>query len=100
MDNAVAAATVPSDESVRGAFTTPTGVDRGFASYDGLAVAIGVPHPIWTDTRNLGRLREEIYTTLLVAKLELQAPLVDELLACASFPDAWAGGAVYELVDR
>ena len=62
-----AAATVPSDESVRGAFVSVSGVDSGFASYDGLAVANGVAHPIWTDTRDLGRLGEEIYTTRLRA---------------------------------
>jgi hypothetical protein len=64
----IATATVPSDESVHGAFTTPTGVDSGFASYEGLAVADGVAHPIWTDTRDLRRLREEIYTTQLAAR--------------------------------
>ena len=63
--SAFRAATVPSDESVHGAFVTVTGVDSGFAAYDGLAVANRVAHPIWTDTRDLRRLGEEIYTTRL-----------------------------------
>jgi hypothetical protein len=62
-----AVATVPSDESVKDVFVSATGVDSGFASYDGLAVTDGVAHPIWTDTRNLPRLREEICTTSLSA---------------------------------
>jgi len=53
----VRAATVPSDESQPGG--------RQYGYYQGLAVADGVAHPIWTDTRDLGTLSEEIYTTRL-----------------------------------
>ena len=38
-----------------------------FGDYQGLAVANGVAHPIWTDTRDLAQLNEEIYTTVLTA---------------------------------
>jgi hypothetical protein len=50
----VRAATAPSNESLPGA--------RQFGYYQGVAVANGVAHPIWTDTRRLGTLAEEIYT--------------------------------------
>ncbi len=36
-----------------------------FGDYQGLAVANGVAHPIWTDSRALGTLQEEIFTTVL-----------------------------------
>jgi hypothetical protein len=53
------AATVPSDE-------TQTGADpRAYGDYEGVAAANGVAHPIWTDSRDLGELGEEIYTTPL-----------------------------------
>jgi hypothetical protein len=58
-----AVATVPSNEAQAGGFRTPSGVDNEYASYEGLAVQDGVAHPVWTDTRNLRRLREEIYST-------------------------------------
>lgn len=47
-------ASAPSDETQRGA--------RQYGYYQGLAVANGVGHPIWTDTRRLATLQEEIYT--------------------------------------
>ena len=53
----VRAATVASDESLPGA--------RQYGYYQGVAVANGVAHPIWTDTRRLAALREEIYTARL-----------------------------------
>ena len=53
----VRAATAPSDESQPGG--------RQYGYYQGLAVAGGVAHPIWTDARDLGMLGEEIYTTRL-----------------------------------
>lgn len=53
----VRAATTPSDESQSGG--------RQYGYYQGLAVANGVAHPIWTDTRDLPTLGEEIYTTRL-----------------------------------
>lgn len=53
------AATVASDETQPGADT------HEYGDYEGLAVAGGVAHPIWTDSRNLADLGEEIYTTSL-----------------------------------
>jgi len=53
----VRAATVPSNESLPGA--------RQFGYYQGVAAANGVAHPIWTDTRRLRTLKEEIYTARL-----------------------------------
>jgi len=55
----VHAASIASDE-------TGPGTDlRQYGDYEGLAVAGGVAHPIWTDSRNLATLAEEIYTTRL-----------------------------------
>src|SRR5207237_785585 len=55
----VRAASVASDE-------TQPGVDaRQYGDYEGLAVANGVAHPIWTDSRDLATEAEEIYTTRL-----------------------------------
>lgn len=55
----VRAASVGSDE-------TQAGADgRGYGDYEGLVVANGVAHPIWTDSRDLDTLAEEIYTTRL-----------------------------------
>ncbi len=53
----VRAASVSSDESLPGA--------RQYGYYQGLAVARGVAHPMWTDTRNLRTRAEEIYTARL-----------------------------------
>jgi len=53
----VHAASVASDESLPGA--------RQYGYYQGLAVANGIAHPVWTDTRNLGMLAEEVYTARL-----------------------------------
>ncbi len=50
----VPVASAPSDETQPGA--------RQYGYYQGLAVANGVGHPIWTDTRRLAELGEEIYT--------------------------------------
>jgi hypothetical protein len=55
----VRAASVASDEAQRGANRV------GYGDYQGLAVAGGLAHPIWTDSRKLGTLNEEIYTTTL-----------------------------------
>ena len=41
--------------------TRPGALQYGY--YQGLAVADGVAHPMWTDTRQLSALKEEIYTT-------------------------------------
>ena len=62
----VHAATVFSDETQKGA-----AYEYGY--YQGLAVADGVAHPIWTDTRRLKTLREEIYTTTL-AEADMGTP--------------------------
>jgi hypothetical protein len=62
----VHAATTASDETSRRAFTnTAQSAGRLYGDYEGLAVADGVAHPIWTDGRDLARLQEEIYTTTL-----------------------------------
>jgi hypothetical protein len=63
----VHAASVPSDE------TQPGAAQYGY--YQGVAAAGGVAHPIWTDTRDLGLLDEEIYTAALTeADLSPPAP--------------------------
>lgn len=61
----VRAATTASDETSWRAFTSGTGGGRLYGDYQGLALADGVAHPIWTDSRDLARLQEEIYTTTL-----------------------------------
>ena len=53
------AATAFSDETRR--IATPF----QYGDYAGLAVAAGRAHPIWTDSRDLAALGEEIYTTVL-----------------------------------
>jgi len=55
----VRAASAASDE------TQPGADARQYGDYEGLAVAGGVAYPIWTDSRNLATLGEEIYTTRL-----------------------------------
>ena len=65
----VHAASVASDETQHGAD------GREYGDYQGLAVANGVAHPIWTDSRDLPALGEEIYTTSLYeADLRPPAP--------------------------
>ena len=54
----VRAANVPSDETARGAL-------GHYGYHQGVAALAGVAYPIWTDTRDLAQLREEIYTTRL-----------------------------------
>jgi hypothetical protein len=61
----VRAATAPSDERVRGADSVHGRLKREYGDYEGLAAAAGVAHPVWTDTRRLRTLREEVYTTTL-----------------------------------
>jgi hypothetical protein len=63
----VPAASVYSDETQKGA-----AYEYGF--YQGLAAAGGIAHPIWTDTRRLKTLGEEIYTTRL-AEADQPAPV-------------------------
>ena len=53
------AASVASDEAQPGANRV------GYGDYQGLAVAHGLAHPIWTDSRALARLKEEIYSATL-----------------------------------
>lgn len=66
----VRAASVPSNETVEGAD------GREYGDYEGLAAANGVAHPIWTDSRDLEELSEEIYTTRLTeAGLRQPAPI-------------------------
>jgi hypothetical protein len=61
----VRAATAPSNERVRGADSRRGRLKREYGDYEGLAVAAGVAHPVWTDTRRLRILREEVFTTTL-----------------------------------
>jgi hypothetical protein len=63
----VHAASVASDETGPGADL------RQYGDYEGLAVANGVAHPIWTDSRDLATLGEEIYTTAL-SEADLRPP--------------------------
>ena len=56
----VPVAAVASDEVHRPALSA-----FGFGDYEGLAVAAGVAHPIWTDGRLLKTRGEEIFTTSL-----------------------------------
>jgi hypothetical protein len=63
----VRAASVSSNETVR------TASEFGFGDYEGVAVANGVAHPMWTDSRDLKVFREEIYTTVLT-RTNLQLP--------------------------
>jgi hypothetical protein len=61
-----AVASVASDETRKPAYSFQYG------DYAGLAVAGGVAHPIWTDSRDLRVRGEEIYsTTLTPADLQL-----------------------------
>jgi hypothetical protein len=55
----VRATSVASDE------TKPGADPREYGDYEGLAVANGVAHPIWTDSRNLATRGEEVYTATL-----------------------------------
>jgi hypothetical protein len=55
-----AAATAPSNETVRRANRA-----NGYGDYEGVAVHDGAAHPIWTDSRRLGSLGEEIFTATM-----------------------------------
>lgn len=55
----IRAASVASDA------TQPGANPRAYGDYEGLVAANGVAHPVWTDTRDLSTLAEEIYTTRL-----------------------------------
>jgi hypothetical protein len=48
-------------------------LDFQFGDYEGLAVAGGIAHPVWTDARDLQARGEEIYTSTLTAA-DLQLP--------------------------
>jgi hypothetical protein len=63
----VHAASKPSNERAPRADSLHGNLKREYGDYEGLAVAAGVAHPIWTDTRRLRSLREEVYTTTLSA---------------------------------
>jgi hypothetical protein len=54
------AATVPSDET-----RPPADITFGYGEYAGIAVAGGEAHPVWTDSRRLETLGEEIFTRAL-----------------------------------
>jgi hypothetical protein len=61
----VHAASAPSNERLRGADSFHGSFKREYGDYEGLAVSAGVAHPVWTDTRRLRTLGEEVYTTTL-----------------------------------
>jgi hypothetical protein len=46
------------------------GDEVGYGGYTALAVAGGVPHPLWIDTRDLGGRRQEVFG----ARLSANAP--------------------------
>lgn len=48
-------------------------IDFQFGDYEGLAVAGGIAHPVWTDARDLRARGEEIYASTLTAA-DLQLP--------------------------
>lgn len=60
----VAAASTSSDETAAGA---THGGGRDYGDYESVVAANGTAHPFWTDSRQLARLGEEIYTTTLRA---------------------------------
>jgi hypothetical protein len=64
---AVTAATVPSNERQLGADP------HGYGDYEALAVAGGIAHPLWTDSRDLPTRGEQIYTTTLT-NADIQPP--------------------------
>jgi hypothetical protein len=59
------AASVASNETRGDANTGRLRGGREYGDYEGLAVANGVAHPVWTDSRRMRVLREEVYTTTL-----------------------------------
>jgi hypothetical protein len=61
----VHAASLASNETRRPANTGIVRGGREYGDYEGLAVANGVAHPIWTDSRRMRTLREEVFTTTL-----------------------------------
>jgi len=63
----VRASSVASDETQPGADL------RQYGDYEGIAASNGVVHPIWTDSRDLRTLAEEIYTTTLT-EADMPAP--------------------------
>ena len=67
--------TWPRPVRVASAFSDETqpGAAYQYGYYQGLAVANGVAHPIWTDTRHLDTAGEEIYTARL-AVADVPAP--------------------------
>lgn len=52
------AANVPSDETRK-----PADTRFGYGEYAGVAAAAGLAYPVWTDSRRLRTLEEEIFTT-------------------------------------
>ncbi len=64
-----AIASVASDE------TRPGASEFAYGDYEGLAVSHGVAHPMWTDSRDLARRGEEIYTAAFpISALSASAP--------------------------
>jgi hypothetical protein len=51
--------------SVASNVTTKLASEFGWGDYEGVAALAGTAHPIWTDTRQLRRYKEEIYTASL-----------------------------------
>jgi hypothetical protein len=65
--NGVAWARVRPVASVASNETGDDALDPGYGDYEGVAVAAGIAHPIWTDSRLLRTRGEEIFTTALTA---------------------------------
>lgn len=59
------AASIASNETRGDANTGELRGGREYGDYEGLAVANGVAHPVWTDSRRMRTLREEVFTTTL-----------------------------------
>jgi hypothetical protein len=59
--------------SIRSNETRKPAIPFQYGDYEGLAVAGGVAHPVWTDARDVAARGEEIYTRTLTAA-DLQLP--------------------------
>jgi hypothetical protein len=64
----VKVASVPSDETRRGAN------EFAYGDYEGLVIAGGIAHPTWTDSRDLRSRGEEIYGSAFPLSLLFSAP--------------------------
>jgi len=44
------------------------GIDSNYGAYESVAANAGLAYPVWTDTRKLKRLREEIFVSRIKAR--------------------------------